>query len=141
MTRCPPCGGRSPEWAAGTAWAPSQRHSTHIAVVTAGILLKIAMKPFWPLCTTAWRTNVCHCTVSVLAPDSSAASVDIDDTLPLSRALELKSGEFLATHRTCLGLAILPFNAFTVQCGCEATLHRSDTDHGMQCSSLEPPLL
>jgi hypothetical protein len=125
---------RRPEWPARTAWAPSQRHSTHKAVVSAGILLKIALKPCWPLCTTAWRTNACHCTVSVLAPDSSAAWVD--DTLPLSTALELKSGEFLATHQNRLDLAILPFNAFTVQCRCEATLHGSDIDHGMQCSAL-----
>jgi hypothetical protein len=58
------------------------------------------------------------------------------DTLPLSRALELKSGEFQTALRHRLGLAILPLNAPTVQCGCGATLHRTDTDHGMRCSAL-----
>jgi hypothetical protein len=58
------------------------------------------------------------------------------DTHPLSRALELKSGEFQTALRHRLGLAILPLNAPTVQCGCGATLHRTDTDHGMRCSAL-----
>jgi hypothetical protein len=59
------------------------------------------------------------------------------DTLPLSRALELKSGEFQTALRHRLGLAILPLNAPTVQCGCGATLHRTDTDHGM-CYNTKP---
>jgi hypothetical protein len=62
------------------------------------------------------------------------------DTLPLSRALELKSREFQTALRLRLGLAILPLNAPTVrtrvQCGCGATLHRTDTNHGMRCSAL-----
>jgi hypothetical protein len=58
------------------------------------------------------------------------------DTLPLSRALELKSGEFQTALQHRLGLAILPLNAPTLQCGCGATLYRTDTDHGMQCSAL-----
>jgi hypothetical protein len=60
------------------------------------------------------------------------------DTLPLSRALKLKSREFQTALRHRLGLAILPLNAPTVQCGCGATLHRTDTDHGMRyrCSAL-----
>jgi hypothetical protein len=58
------------------------------------------------------------------------------DTLLLSRALELKSREFQTALRQCLGLAILPLNAPTVQCGCGATLHLTDTDHGMRCSAL-----
>jgi hypothetical protein len=58
------------------------------------------------------------------------------DTLPLSRSLELKSGEFQTTLRHRLGLAILPLNAPLVQCGCRATLHCTDTDHGMRCSAL-----
>jgi hypothetical protein len=61
------------------------------------------------------------------------------DTLPLSRALDLKSGEFQTALRHRLGLAILPLNAPTVQCGCGATLHRSDTDHGMGCPTLAAP--
>jgi hypothetical protein len=58
------------------------------------------------------------------------------DTLPLSRALELKSGEFQTTLQHHLGLAILPLNAPTMQCGCGSTLHCSDTDHGTPCSAL-----
>jgi hypothetical protein len=50
--------------------------------------------------------------------------------------LELKSGEFQTALRHRLGLAILPLNAPTVQCGCGATLHRTDTHHGMRCSAL-----
>jgi hypothetical protein len=46
------------------------------------------------------------------------------DTLPLSRALEPKSIEFQTALRHRLGLAILPLDAPTVQCGCGATLHR-----------------
>jgi hypothetical protein len=57
------------------------------------------------------------------------------DTLLLSRA-ELKSGEFQTALRHRLGLAILPLNAPTVQCGCRATFHRTDTDHCMRCSAL-----
>jgi hypothetical protein len=58
------------------------------------------------------------------------------DTLPLSRALELKSGEFQTSLRHRLGLAVLPPNAPDVQCGCGATLRRADADHGMRCSAL-----
>jgi hypothetical protein len=58
------------------------------------------------------------------------------DTLPLSRALELKSGEFQTALRHRLSLAILPLNAPTVQCDCGATLHRTDTDHCMRCPAL-----
>jgi hypothetical protein len=58
------------------------------------------------------------------------------DTLPLSRPFEIKSGEFQTALRHRLGLAILPLNAPTVQWCCEATLHRTDTDHGMRCSAL-----
>jgi hypothetical protein len=58
------------------------------------------------------------------------------DTLLLSRALELRSGEIQTAHRHRLGLAIQPLNAPTVQCDCGATIHCSDTDHGMRCSAL-----
>jgi hypothetical protein len=58
------------------------------------------------------------------------------DTLPLFRALELKSGEFQTALRHRLGLAVLPTNAPAVECGCGATLRRTDTDHGMRCSAL-----
>jgi hypothetical protein len=58
------------------------------------------------------------------------------DTLPLSRALKLKSGEFHASLRHGLGLAMPPFNPLDVQSGCGATLRRMDADHGMRCSAL-----
>jgi hypothetical protein len=58
------------------------------------------------------------------------------DTLPLSRALELKSGEFHTGLRHRLDLAVLPPNAPDVQCGCGVTLGRTDADHGMRCSAL-----
>jgi hypothetical protein len=58
------------------------------------------------------------------------------DTLPLSRALELKRGEVRTGLRHQLGLSMLPPNAPTVQCTCGATLHPCDGDHGMRCPSL-----
>jgi hypothetical protein len=58
------------------------------------------------------------------------------DTLPLSRALELKSGEVRTGLRHRLGLSMLPPNAPAVQCTCGATLRPSDADHGMRCPSL-----
>jgi hypothetical protein len=58
------------------------------------------------------------------------------DTLPLSRALELKSGEFHASLRHGLSLAMPPFNPLDVQSGCGATLRRTDADHSMRCSAL-----
>jgi hypothetical protein len=88
-------------------------------------------------------------TVSVLPADSSAVlaarSQELASSsapLPLSKAPELKSGEFQNALRhilskvQCFGLAILPLNALTMQCGCGSTLHRSDTDNGMRCSAL-----
>jgi hypothetical protein len=62
MARRTPCAGRSPEWSARTAWAPSWRHNTP----TAGTPLKPAPTPCWPPWMTARRT------VSELAPASSA---------------------------------------------------------------------
>jgi hypothetical protein len=58
------------------------------------------------------------------------------DTLPLSRAVELKSGEFHTGLRHRLGLAVLPPNALDVQCGCGVTLQSTDADHGMRRSAL-----
>jgi hypothetical protein len=62
------------------------------------------------------------------------------ETLPLSGALELKSGEFQTALRHRLGLAILPLNAPTVPCSCGAPLRRTDTDHGMRCPALAAQL-
>jgi hypothetical protein len=58
------------------------------------------------------------------------------DMLPLTRALELKSGEVCTGLRHRLGISMLPSNAPTVQCNCGAPLRSSDVDHGMRCSSL-----
>jgi hypothetical protein len=58
------------------------------------------------------------------------------DTLPLSRALELKSGEIHTGLRHRLSLAVVPPKAPDVQCGCGATLRHTDADHGMRCSAL-----
>jgi hypothetical protein len=57
------------------------------------------------------------------------------DTLPLSRALGLKSGEVRTGLRHRLGLSMLPRNAPAVQCTCGATLRPCDGDHGMQFPS------
>jgi hypothetical protein len=76
--------------------------------------------------------SVCHICLSYACRPASAWL----DTLQLSRALELKNGDFQTALRHRLGLAILPLNAPTVQCGSGATLHRTDTDHGMPCSAL-----
>jgi hypothetical protein len=120
LTRRGPCGGWRTRWSARTAWAPSWRHSAP----TAGNHPNLALTPCWPPCKTAWRT------VSVFGPDSSAvpAAQHLPRLIPLllSRALEIKSGEFQTALQHCLGLAILPLNAPTVQCGCGATLHRVD---------------
>jgi hypothetical protein len=58
------------------------------------------------------------------------------DTVPLTRAHELKSGEVRTGLRHRLGISMLPFNAPAVQCECGAFLRSSDVDHGMRCSSL-----
>jgi hypothetical protein len=62
--------------------------------------------------------------------------------LPLSRALELKSGEVQTglRHRLDLGLTMLPPNAPAVQCCCGAALRHTDFDHAMHCSALPPQL-
>jgi hypothetical protein len=52
------------------------------------------------------------------------------DTLPLSRALELKSGEVRTGLRHRLGLSMLPPNTLAVQCTCGADI----------ASALDPPL-
>jgi hypothetical protein len=61
-------------------------------------------------------------------------------TLPLSRALELKSGEVQTVLRHRLGLTMLPPNAPAVQCCCGAALRHTDFDHAMRCSALAPQL-
>jgi hypothetical protein len=61
-------------------------------------------------------------------------------TLPLSRALELKSGEVQTGLRHRLGLTMLPPIAPTVQCCCGAALCHTDFDHAMHCSALPPQL-
>jgi hypothetical protein len=58
------------------------------------------------------------------------------DMLPLTRALELKSGEVRTGLRHRLVINMLPSNAPAVQCDCGAPLCPSDVDHGMPCSSL-----
>jgi hypothetical protein len=61
-------------------------------------------------------------------------------TLPLSRALELKSGEVQTGLRHRLGLTMLPPNAPAVQCCCGAALRHTDFDHAMRCSALSSQL-
>jgi hypothetical protein len=61
-------------------------------------------------------------------------------TLPLLRALELKSGEVQTGLRHRLGLTMLPPNAPAVQCCCGAALRHTDFDHAMRCSTLAPQL-
>jgi hypothetical protein len=63
------------------------------------------------------------------------------DTLPLSRALELKSGEFHASLRHRLGLTALPPNAPDVQCGCEPALRRLPSLTDGTCASCSPSRL
>jgi hypothetical protein len=58
------------------------------------------------------------------------------DTLPCTRALELKSGEVRTGLRHRLGFSMLPSNAPAQQCTCGATLRLCDSDHGMRCPSL-----
>jgi hypothetical protein len=61
-------------------------------------------------------------------------------TLPLSRALELKSGEVQTGLRHRLGLTMLPPKAPAVQCCCGAALRPTDFDHAMRCSALSSQL-
>jgi hypothetical protein len=58
------------------------------------------------------------------------------DTLPLLPSLALNDREVQTALRRRLGLPVLPLNAPTVQCGCGATLRRSDADHAMRCRAL-----
>jgi hypothetical protein len=58
------------------------------------------------------------------------------DTLPLTWALELKSGEVRSGLRHRLGLSMLPPSTPAVQCTCGNTLLPSDVDHAMRCPSL-----
>ena len=58
------------------------------------------------------------------------------DSLLLSPALELKLREVQAGLRFRLGLAVLPQNAPSVQCGCGDTLQRGHVDHAMRCPAL-----
>jgi hypothetical protein len=58
------------------------------------------------------------------------------DTLPLTKALELKSGEVHTGLPHRLGISMLPSNAHAVQSDCGAPLCPTDVDHGMRCPSL-----
>jgi hypothetical protein len=54
--------------------------------------------------------------------------------------LVIKDWEVQIALRHRLGLSVLPLSAPTVQCGCGATLRRSDTDHAMRCRALAAQL-
>jgi hypothetical protein len=58
------------------------------------------------------------------------------DTLPLTRTLELKSGEVRTSPRHRLGLSMMPPNAPSLLCSCGAALNGNTADHAMRCSSL-----
>jgi hypothetical protein len=58
------------------------------------------------------------------------------DTPPLTKALEIKSGEVCTGLHHRLGISMLPSNAHAVQCDCSAPLRPIDVDHGMRCASL-----
>jgi hypothetical protein len=58
------------------------------------------------------------------------------DTLPLTRTLELKSGEVRTSLRHRLGLSMMPPNAPTLLCSCGAALNGNTADHAMRCLSL-----
>jgi hypothetical protein len=62
------------------------------------------------------------------------------DPLPLLHSLALKDREVQTALCHRLGLPVLPLNAPTVQCGCGATLRRSDADHAMRCRALAAKL-
>jgi hypothetical protein len=58
------------------------------------------------------------------------------DTLPLTRTLELRSGEVRTGLRHRLGLSMIPPNAPLLLCSCGAALNGNTADHAMRCSSL-----
>jgi hypothetical protein len=58
------------------------------------------------------------------------------DTLPLTRTLELKSGEVRTSLCHRLGLSMMPPNAPTLLCSCGAALNGNTADLAMRCSSL-----
>jgi hypothetical protein len=58
------------------------------------------------------------------------------DTFPLTRDLDLKSGEFQTGLRHRLGTNVLPPSAPSVQYGCGVTLRDRDVEHGMRCPAL-----
>jgi hypothetical protein len=61
-------------------------------------------------------------------------------TPPLSRALELRSGEVQTGLKHHLSLTMLPSNAPAVQCCCGAALCHTDFNQDMRCSALASQL-
>jgi hypothetical protein len=80
--------------------------------------------------------QVCQHLFSCVCRPASAWLV----TLPLSQALELKSGEVQTGLWHRLGLTRLPPNAPTMQSCCGAALRHTDFDCVMRCSVLVPQL-
>jgi hypothetical protein len=87
--------------------------------------------------TTEGR-SACACLLSCARLLSCACRPDLAwlDTLPLTKALELKSGEVCSGLRHRLGISVLPSNTPAVQCDCGAPLPPTYVDHGMLCLSL-----
>jgi hypothetical protein len=63
------------------------------------------------------------------------------DTLPLTKALKLKSGEVRTGLCHRLGVSMLPSDAPAVQCNCGAFLCPTDDDHGIRRPSLAAPTM
>jgi hypothetical protein len=104
---------------------------------TRGMQPSSASMPSSPLMTPAQsRANV-------IAPASSAAHAArplLGWTLFRSCIPWRSRTEVQTALRHRLGLPVLPLNAPAVQCGCGATLRRSDADHAMRCRALAAQL-
>jgi hypothetical protein len=72
----------------------------------------------------------------VLTPCGNPSTPVWLDTLPLPKALELKSGEVCTDLLHCLGISMLPSNAPALRCDCGSPLRPTDVDHGMRCPSI-----
>jgi hypothetical protein len=110
----------------GTIAAAQREFSQHTAQTRADALLE-SLDPS----TTEGRSGRTRLLCCACRPASAWL-----DTLPLTKSLELKSGEVRAGLRHCLGISMLPSEAPAVQCDCGAPLRPTDVDHGMLCPSL-----
>jgi hypothetical protein len=124
---------------AGDLWKPELKEVDperpgHIAEAQGVFARHEAQARFDALLASCDANSVQGRSVRLLSCACRLASAWLD-TLPHSRALELKSREVRNGLRHRLGLSMLPPDAPAVQCTCGATLRPCDSDRGMRCLS------